>query len=213
MVAKVFLIGLGMGNPDTLTCGGLRALQQSDLVIGSRRLLDALGDLPARKVALVAAKDIVAELAASDEGVASVVLSGDVGFYSGATSLYGMLDAFDVQVIPGISSLSYLCAQLRTTWQDVYATSAHGRDCDVVEVVRSHARVFLLTGGDSSVASVCAELAAHGLGNAWVSVGERLSYEDERLTQGSAAELAERSFDALSVMLIEREGAPCKEAR
>ena len=52
-----------------------------------------------------------------------------------------------------------------------------------------------------------------GLGGADVTVGERLSYEDERLTQGSAAELAERSFDALSVMLIEREGAPCKEAR
>ena len=111
---------------------------------------------------------------------------------------------FDVQVIAGISSLSYLCAQLRTTWQDVYATSAHGRDCDVVGVVRAHARTFLLTGGDSSVESICTELAAHGLGDARVSVGERLSYEDERITVGTAADLAKAPFDPLAVMLIER---------
>lgn len=204
MVSKVYVIGLGMGNPDTLTCGALRALRESELVIGSRRLLAGLDDLPARKVALVSSRAIADELLASDERVASVVMSGDVGFYSGATALYGLLEGFDVQVIAGVSSLSYLCAQLRTTWQDVYATSAHGRDCDVVGVVRAHARTFLLTGGDSSVGSICAELAAHGLGDARVSVGERLSYADERITVGAAAELVKAPFDPLAVMLIER---------
>ena len=106
--------------------------------------------------------------------------------------------------IPAGILLAYLCAKLRTTWQDVYATSAHGRDCDVVGVVRAHARTFLLTGGDSSVESICTELAAHGLGNARVSVGERLSYEDERITVGTAADFANAPFDPLAVMLIER---------
>ena len=36
-----------------------------------------------------------------------------------------------------------------------------------------------------------------------VSVGERLSYPDERITRGTAAELAERTFDKLSVALLE----------
>ena len=45
MVSKVYVIGLGMGNPDTLTCGALRALRESELVIGSSRLLDSLAEL------------------------------------------------------------------------------------------------------------------------------------------------------------------------
>ena len=35
-----------------------------------------------------------------------------------------------------------------------------------------------------------------------VEVGERLSYPDERVTGGNAAELAGRAFDPLSVMLV-----------
>src|SRR5699024_4360412 len=42
-----------------------------------------------------------------------------------------------------------------------------------------------------------------GLGGVSVSVGERLSYPDERVVTGTAAELAEQSFADLSVVLAE----------
>ena len=38
---KVYLVGIGMGNPDTLTLGAQRAVEESQLVIGARRLVDA----------------------------------------------------------------------------------------------------------------------------------------------------------------------------
>ena len=38
-MTHVTLIGLGMGNPDTLTLGGLRALEQSDCIIGAGSLV------------------------------------------------------------------------------------------------------------------------------------------------------------------------------
>ena len=34
---KVYLVGIGMGNPDTLTLGAQRAVEESQLVIGARR--------------------------------------------------------------------------------------------------------------------------------------------------------------------------------
>ena len=203
MVSKVFVIGMGMGNPDTLTLAARDALGRSELVVGSPRLLEALGDTSARKVALVASVRIAEELRQADEQVASVVMSGDVGLYSGATGLYPLLGDMDVEVIPGISSLAYLCARLRLAWQAVCVVSAHGREHNAVGAVQSHARTFVLTGGTARAGDICAELAARGLGEVTVHVGELLSYPDERVTTARACELAGRPFDGLAVMLVE----------
>lgn len=63
--------------------------------------------------------------------------------------------------------------------------------------------VFALVGGEGGMAKLCARLVDAGLGAVRVSVGERLSYPDEKITCGTAAELASREFDKLSVALIE----------
>lgn len=202
MVSRVYVIGMGMGNPATLTIAAQEALEKSDLIIGSARLLDALEGYDARKVALAVSAQIAEALHGADVQVASVVMSGDVGFYSGATTLYEHLDGFDVRIIPGISSLAYLCSLLRIPWQDVHVFSAHGRTCDVAGGVQCNAKTFVLLGGAASAGEVCAELVERGLGHVRVAVGENLSYEDERVTQGSALELAHRSFAKLSVMLV-----------
>ena len=52
----------------------------------------------------------------------AVVLSGDTGFYSGAKKLSGLFAAdpgrYEVEMIPGISSVVCLAARLKTTWED-----------------------------------------------------------------------------------------------
>ena len=198
---KVYMIGLGMGNMDTLTVGALRAIESSDLLIGAPRLLEPFGYLDCPKQALIRSDDIVAALSESDASQASILLSGDVGFYSGATALYGKLGAFDVQVIPGISSLVYFCAKLHTTWQDATLVSAHGREHNAVGAIQGNAKTFCITGGQTKVEDICAQLVRHGLGDVRVAAGERLSYDDERIVEGTAAELAQMSFADLSVML------------
>lgn len=202
MVSRVYVIGMGMGNPATLTQEARDALDSSELVIGSARLIEALSDLPARKLALVSPSRIAEELRLANESVASVVMSGDVGFYSGATGLYPLLKNMDVRAIPGISSLSYLCARLQMAWQDAYVVSAHGREHNAVGAVQTHVKTFLLTGGATSVQDICAQLASRGLGGVQVHVGERLSYEDERIVSGTAEELAGCAFASLSAMLV-----------
>ena len=202
MVSRVYVIGMGMGNPATLTQEARDALDSSELVIGSARLIEALSDRPARKLALVSPSRIAEELRLANESVASVVMSGDVGFYSGATGLYPLLKNMDVRAIPGISSLSYLCARLQMAWQDAYVVSAHGREHNAVGAVQTHVKTFLLTGGATSAQDICAQLASRGLGGVQVHVGERLSYEDERIVSGTAEELAGCAFASLSAMLV-----------
>ena len=213
MVSRVYVIGMGMGNPATLTREAHDALAESGLVIGSARLIDALENLPARKLSLVSPTRIAEELRAAPEDVASVVMSGDVGFYSGSTGLYPLLEGPEVRTIPGVSSLSYLCARLQTTWQDAFVVSAHGRAHNAVGAVRTHAKTFLLTGGASSAQDICAQLVAHGLGEVRVHVGERLSYDDERIVTGTARELAEHPFESLAVMLVLNDSPLVPEVR
>lgn len=197
----VYLIGVGMGDESTLTIGAKRAIDASDVLIGAKRLLAPFSNCACEKLELVRTDDIVAALHASSAQQASVLLSGDVGFYSGATALYDRLDDYNVHVIPGISSPVYLCAKLHIPWQDAALVSAHGRDDNAVGVIQSNTKTVCLTGGKIKAHDICAQLVERGLGDVRIAVGERLSYEDERIIEGTAAELAEFAFADLSVML------------
>ena len=201
---KVYLIGVGMGNPDTLTVQALRAIEGCRALAGARRLLEPWQeDRPCAP--LTAAADIAAWVDGQTQGPVGVLLSGDTGFYSGAKSLWPLLKDHQVETIPGLSSLSYFCARLGTTWQDVRVVSAHGRSHNAVGEIQSHPRTFALTGGATRAEDLCRALAERGLGAVRVSVGERLSYPDERIVTGTAAGLAGEHFEDLAVLLAEHD--------
>ena len=88
---KVYLVGVGLGNPDTMTVAARRAIEESPLLIGAPRLLE--GYEGKTLLPLIAAADIAAAINSAPEGPAAVLLSGDVGFYSGARNLYPLLQA------------------------------------------------------------------------------------------------------------------------
>lgn len=198
---KVYLIGVGMGNPDTMTVAARKAVEDCTVLTGAKRLLEGW---PEKKgVPAVLAADIVDVIAVQVTGPVGVLLSGDVGFYSGAKNLYPLLNGYEVEVFPGLSSLCYFCARLHTPWEDVRPVSAHGRDLNAVGEIQSHKRTFLLTGGKTKAEDICKELCERGLGGIRVSVGEKLSYPEERIISGTAEELAAMRFDNLSVILAE----------
>lgn len=207
---KTYVIGCGMGNPDTLTVKAARVIEAADVLIGAERLVAPYRDGVREVFALTRADDMVRTLreqADAHVGSAAVLMSGDVGFYSGATALCERLDdeGFDVEVIAGISSAAYFCAKLRTPWQDAFLVSAHGRVQNAVGEIQCHEKTFLLTGGTTKAHDICRDLTACGMGDVRVAVGERLSYDDERIVRGCATELADEQFADLSVMLVEND--------
>ena len=199
---KVYLIGVGMGNPETLTVGALEAVKACPVLVGAPRLLEPWSESH-DCVPLIAGADIAEYIGKVQEGPVGVLLSGDTGFYSGAKRLWTLLGDHEVVTLPGISSLSYFCAKLHTDWQDVKIVSAHGRSHNVVGEIQRSVRTFALTGGNTKAQDICRELTDRGLGSVTVSVGERLSYADERIVTGTAAELAEEAFADLAVLLAE----------
>lgn len=205
---RVDLVGIGPGGAGGMTGEARQAIREADCLIGARRMLEAVRETGQTVCEAVAPDDIL-QCIRERQGVRrfAVVLSGDTGFFSGARRLLPLLKDCETRVLPGLSSMQVLCARLGTSYEDVVPVSLHGRDGDIVPDVARHRRVFALVGGPEGAAALCRALTAAGLGQVRVTVGERLGYPEECLTAGTAAELAERTFDPLSAVLIENEDA------
>lgn len=206
---RVILIGCGCGR-ETLTVEAAAEIQNSDLLIGSPRLLEEFPEIRA-KIKAITAQEIRAALDGSSCERACVLFSGDSGFFSGAGPLLPLPERYDWKLLPGVSSLQLLSARIGAPWQDWKLCSAHGTECDPVAEICGGRQVFFLTGGKLGPKELCRRLCDAGLGSLKVWVGENLGGADERICQGSAKEFKEQSFAALSVMLSE--AAPRRTVR
>lgn len=207
---QVTLIGLGCGDPETMTLAAQKALAEADVILGATRLLAALPDGPARKIEVVKPADLLAHLTSGDWKTPCVVFSGDTGFYSGAKKLLPLLqeNGIEAVVLPGLSSLQAFAAQLGRSWQDWRLCSAHGVAADPAAEVCHGQPVFFLTGGKATPADLCRRLTQAGLGTLQAAVGENLSYPTQRIRRGMVAELAAETFSPLSVLLVEAAPRP-----
>lgn len=128
-----------------------------------------------------------------------IALSGDVGFYSGAKRLLELLGP-DTEIICGISSVAYFMGKIGLSWDDAKIVSAHGRECGLIPLIRTHKKVFAILGTGDKVAELAERLCGYGMEDVLLYVGERLSYEDEHIFVKPAGELLGYQGDALSVL-------------
>ena len=212
---KITLIGMGSGCPESLTVQGYAALREADLILGARRLLSALpAGCTENRAAAYLPDEILELLHASGCENAALLYSGDTGFYSGASALVERLQAQGYQpvVLPGLSSVQMLSAALGRPWQDWRLCSAHGVELDPVAEVLHGRPTFFLTGGVLTPQSICRRFVEVGLGDLPVTVGENLSYPEEKVCSGTAQALAEETFAPLSVLLVEPAPTPKRRA-
>ena len=201
-----YLVGIGMGTPDHLTGEARAAFEKADCILGSGRMLDSFKTT--RKPLFDAydpAKMLTYVQEHPEHRTIAVALSGDVGFYSGARRLISTFGNAGIrtELITGISSVTYFCSRLQIPWEDVKLMSIHGRRENLIAAVRTHFRTFTLLGGRDNVASLCEKLEKYGFENVKLYIGERLHYPEERITEGTPAELKEKAFDSLCVAIIE----------
>ena len=202
-VREIDLVGIGMGGAGTLTGEAREALERADCVIGAARMIEAASPFGKPAFAEYAPEKVAAVIAAHPEHRrVAVLLSGDPGFFSGAKRLLPCLEGHRVRVVPGVSSMQYLCAKVGQSWDDARAVSLHGKDASVAGMLRRSGKVFAVTDGERALREVCRELVGAGMGDARVYVGQRLSYPDEAIFSGAARELADAPCDALSALLI-----------
>ncbi len=197
---QISIVGIGMGNKETLTLEGKRCIEQAEVLIGAKRMVEAVNTENKSSFISFDSIRIKEYIDSCPSEKYAVLMSGDTGFYSGTGSLLPLLEEYEVKVLPGISALSYFSARLGMSWEDAYLLSRHGREENLLTAVRQHYKTFLLT--DGKIGEICRKLIQAGLGNVLVYVGENLSYTEERIVKGRPEELAELDFAALSSVFI-----------
>ena len=203
MSRTFYIIGAGMGAPDSLTGEAAHALAASDAVFATQRLT-AVCD----RAVVCPFDQLAARAAVSDAQTVSVLVSGDVGFFSAAGRLREQLAPHgDVRLVCGLSSMQYFCAKLGVAYDDACVRSLHGRAGSILGAVSYHKKTFVLTGGENTAPKVCKTLADAGLGGLTVHLGENLGAADERIETGTAETLADQPCGNLAVLLIEHPDA------
>ena len=199
----ITLLGIGMGSQETLTVQGKKAAKSADLIIGAKRMADAVRE-PGQAVVYEYRSDVIADYILNHPEYEKVViaLSGDVGFYSGARKLLTALGGREsnVEVICGISSVVYFMSEIGLSWDDAKITSAHGKHCNLISMIRHNQKVFSILGTGTAVAELAGKLVKYHMGEVLLYVGENLSYPDEKIFVKKAEELTNYEGQPLSVV-------------
>ena len=202
---QVSLVGIGPGADKERTQAATECFARADLIIGAKRMTDSVavqGQAVYTAYDPVKIRDYIKEHPEFER--IAVALSGDVGFYSGARKLLDILkDDLAVDIVPGISSMVAFMAKLGLPWEDVVPFSVHGRDVNLIGHIRKHKKIYAILGTSEGVSLLCNQLVFYGMGDVQVSVGEKLSYPDERIQTGTAADFVGIETDPLCVIYVE----------
>ncbi len=193
----VNLIGIGMGSAKNMTVEAAETISTADILFGAERMLCAINGIStkAEKYPYYLAKDIVPVLndliksGRPPENVC-VLFSGDTGFFSGAAKLSEVLrnlEKISINILPGISSMSYLSAKTGISYQDAEIISLHGTEENVwlpkLSAALSEGRkIFLLTSGVKDVhktGKLIQDFNKNADRRYKIAVGFQLSYGNE----------------------------------
>ncbi len=203
MKRKIYIIGIGPGGHGLLTTDAKNAIAECDAVIGAKSVIDAAGAGKPSFAEFVPSKVLAVLENNPSIRKAAILMRGDTGLFSGTRNMLDALKDGDVTVIPGISSVSAFAAKTGINWDGAALITMHGRDTNLIHSVNTEKKTVVLSGGENTPQAICKRLIAYGFGDLKVTIGEKLSYPDERIICGTANELAGGEYDSLSVIYIE----------
>lgn len=200
------IIGLGPGHPDYILPIAKREIEAAEVILCGVRHAESF-DISGKQMLFIGKGTPLSELLAEIAKVyqikkTALVVSGDTGFYSMLSYTKKVIPEKDIVCIPGISSLQYLFAKLGETWQDARLMSLHGRNQDLATAVKENGKLGILTDKSNNTAFIAKTLAAAGLTNSTIYVGEELSYPNEKITRLTVAEALTFQEKGMAVVVV-----------
>ncbi len=197
---EINIIGMGMSEK-TLTAEALALINEADILIGAKRLINEFSELNKPSYNAYLSNDILEIIENTDAEKIAILVSGDVGFYSAAEKLTETLKDYSPNLIAGISSVSYFFAKCSLPWKDANLISCHGLDTNIVSSVRRNRFTFALTG--KNIPELQKELVKFGFGDLKLWIGENLGSDEESIQESIISDLEGKEFSSLTVLIIE----------
>ena len=196
MPSRVAVVGVN----EPLAKDAQRAVEQADLVVGSRRQLDAVGR---DGLELFGPLPEVLDAVAAEPGAVCVLASGDPGFFGIVRPLAERFGPEVIDVYPAPSAVALAFARLGLPWDDAVVVSAHGRRLDeAVGVLLRADKAAVLVSPENSPQALGRALLDAGATHTGVAVCSRLGLADEHVERVDLATLADGGWDPLSVLVL-----------
>ena len=199
---NLYIIGAGMGHISDLTEYAADIIKKADIVYGSPRLYEQYKVLN-NNISAPKYSEIESVLEKETLQKTVLLVSGDVLFYSIAKKIQEKFsNKYNIELVPGISSMQYFLSKLNIINYDIKAVSMHGRNNSCLGAVSYNEYIFMLTGGDKKADNIINELYNAGLDYVYVYAGENLHSENERIVSGKISDMLDYQFSSLTVLLI-----------
>lgn len=206
MPNKVYIIGIGDDGLDSLTGPAKQVVEQAQVLVGNRRLLDAVGEHAVERIEVGNDFDALVTSIEENSGKSIVLLaSGDPLFYGTARYLCDRLGKDRFEVVPHVSSMQLAFARVKESWDEAYLTNLANQSIDrVVDRIRTADKVGIFTTEKTPPSAVAKAMLERQIDYFHVYVCENLGSPDERVTHCTPSELAEQEFSPLNVMVLVR---------
>lgn len=206
---KINIIGIGPGNKKYITPIALEFLESSDTLIGGKRNLQELNHLKqTSQKTFIELKNNLNEIIEYIKlnrklRKISIVASGDPSFYGISSFIKKNFPLSELNIIPGISSIQYLAAKCGLDWNNSGLCSLHGRNEDVIEIIKNKQTTFILTDKNNTPAMIAKLLCQNNLQNTEMIIGSNLSYQDEKIIRNKTKNIINTDNIAqLSVVVV-----------
>lgn len=198
----VYIVGMGPGSRDYILKKAIDMLEKSDIIIGFKRLIEDLDFIGKEKIVMNSLKETLEYISENgQEKIISLVASGDPTFF-GIGEYIKKNYPGNVEIIPGLSSFQYLTCKLNKSWSMSFTGSVHGRSEKFLEKVKENKLSIWLTDNKNNATNLCKTLSDNNI-NCEVVIGERLSYEDEKILQGRPIDFIDEIFSDMTILVVE----------
>lgn len=206
-MSGIDIIGMGPGDLDYLLPIAYKKIQGADILIGGQRNLDSVKDINKERITLNNnlnyILNYITEYHTSKK--IAILVSGDPGFHSLLNYLRRNLIDIKINVIPGISSVSYLFSKIGEPWQDAILKSLHGEEIEYIDIIKEYPKVVFLTDTITTPKVIAKKIINTGLSNKVMIIGESLSYKNEKISTLTLEQASNYNANKLCIVVVKNE--------
>ncbi len=211
---RVQIVGIGDDGLDGMTGQARRLLEEAEVLVGPDSCAGLLPDaLRSRLETAANLEELVEQIEAAASRRVVVLASGDPLFYGTARYVCSRLGKDRFEVVPHVSSMQLAFARVKESWEDAFLANLAGQSIErIIDRIRTSETAGLFTSDQWPPAAVAQALLENGIDAFQAYVCENLGSPDERVTQGSLADIARESFAPLNVMILVRKAKAPEQA-
>jgi len=198
------IIGLGEDGLSGLSVAAQTALNQAELLVGARRLMQMVPENGVDRI-IWAGLDGTLDAIETAKGRRVVVLaSGNPMWFGVGAAIFRRFAPSEILTFPGPSAFSLTCSRMGWAMQDIVELSLHAFPLETMGLhLYPGVHAVALSHGGETPAGLAAFLTERGFGSSKLTVFEAMGGENEKRIEGTAINWMHPEGNPLNTVAIE----------